>query len=239
MFTCFVACFVDLHMTSIQSTCIWFEGLKSHPSNPEFCPPTKTNPVNWICPIHIFLHVRVGLGSLWNTHVYMKYTTWSRCPGWHPTIFFGGEKRCFGSLFGGSKYLLFGGVKRITNHSLLRGLLTHSDPWFLTTYVPSWDPILQEFPSHNGWSLPHPRHWWLFRFFLYLLCRYSSASDAILIFDASDRLWSLPMKQARAQDALTRGQGTKENGGCCGVFLGIWGGLGAEFWQVKLEWTYI
>ena len=42
------------------------------------------------------------------------------------------------------------------------------------------------------------------------LCRYSSESDAILIFDASDRLWSLPMKQARAQDALTRGQGTKE-----------------------------
>lgn len=37
------------------------------------------------------------------------------------------------------------------------------------------------------------------------LCRYASASDAILIFDASDRLWSLPLKQARAQDALTRG----------------------------------
>lgn len=67
------------------------------------------------------------------------------------------------------------------------------------------------------------------------LCRYSSASDAILIFDASDRLWSLPMKQARAQDALERGQGTKKNGAIAECFWGF--GEGWELSFDRLSWN--
>ena len=139
-----------------------------------------------------------------------------------------------GLILGGSKYLLFGGVKGITNHSLLRGLLTHGDPWFLTTYLPSWDPDPPRISPHikgiDGFSDS----------FCISLCRYSSASDAILIFDASDRLWSLPMKQARAQDALTRGQGTKGNGTIgMAPLRSVFGDLGRG-WELsfdRLSWN--
>lgn len=107
--------------------------------------------------------------------------------------------------------------------------------------VPSWDP--------DPPRISHPTMDGAYRIqgidgfsdsFCISLCRYSSASDAILIFDASDGLWSLPMRQARAQDALTRGQGTKGNGTIgMAPLRSVFGDLGRG-WELsfdRLSWN--